>query len=60
LSSKNVFLCVLFSTNEQEIPISPFRIKVDPSHDANKVKAEGPGLSKTGQFHFQQLKLEKY
>jgi len=51
---------VLFLTNEQEIPISPFRIKVDPSHDANKVKAEGPGLSKTGQFHFQQLKLEKY
>lgn len=33
---------------EQEIPISPFRIKVDPSHDAAKVRAEGPGLNKTG------------
>lgn len=33
---------------KQEIPISPFRIKVDPSHDAAKVRAEGPGLNKTG------------
>jgi len=32
----------------QEIPTSPFRVKVDPSHDASKVKAEGPGLSKAG------------
>lgn len=32
----------------QEIPASPFRVKVDPSHDASKVKAEGPGLSKAG------------
>ncbi|XP_028669033.1 filamin-C isoform X4 [Erpetoichthys calabaricus] len=39
-------IMVLFA--DQEIPLSPFRIKVDPSHDANKVKAEGPGLSKTG------------
>uniref|UniRef100_A0AAR2KMX2 Calponin-homology (CH) domain-containing protein n=1 Tax=Pygocentrus nattereri TaxID=42514 RepID=A0AAR2KMX2_PYGNA len=39
-------IMVLFA--DQEIPISPFRIKVDPSHDANKVKAEGPGLCKTG------------
>ncbi|RXM30856.1 Filamin-C [Acipenser ruthenus] len=39
-------IMVLFA--DQEIPMSPFRIKVDPSHDANKVKAEGPGLSKTG------------
>uniref|UniRef100_A0A8D0GGW0 Filamin B n=1 Tax=Sphenodon punctatus TaxID=8508 RepID=A0A8D0GGW0_SPHPU len=31
-----------------EIPASPFRVKVEPSHDASKVKAEGPGLSKTG------------
>uniref|UniRef100_A0A8V1AEP3 Filamin B n=1 Tax=Gallus gallus TaxID=9031 RepID=A0A8V1AEP3_CHICK len=29
----------------EEIPASPFRVKVDPSHDASKVKAEGPGLS---------------
>lgn len=35
---------------QQEIPISPFRIKVDPSHDAAKVRAEGPGLSKTGEL----------
>lgn len=33
----------------QEIPISPFCIKVEPSHDAGKVKAEGPGLSRTGE-----------
>ncbi|XP_060095708.1 filamin-B isoform X2 [Heteronotia binoei] len=32
----------------EEIPTSPFRVKVEPSHDASKVKAEGPGLSKTG------------
>eukprot|EP00062_Callorhinchus_milii_P024180 gi/632983815/ref/XP_007908833.1/ PREDICTED: filamin-B [Callorhinchus milii] len=32
----------------EEIPISPFRVKVEPSHDASKVKAEGPGLNKTG------------
>ncbi|XP_074861976.1 filamin-B isoform X3 [Carettochelys insculpta] len=32
----------------EEIPASPFRVKVDPSHDATKVKAEGPGLTKTG------------
>ncbi|XP_060545302.1 filamin-C isoform X4 [Pantherophis guttatus] len=39
-------IMVLFAT--QEIPISPFHIKVDPSHDASKVKAEGPGLNRTG------------
>nr|XP_033814124.1 filamin-C isoform X2 [Geotrypetes seraphini] len=39
-------IMVLFA--DQEIPISPFRIKVDPSHDATKVKAEGPGLNRTG------------
>ncbi|XP_075143986.1 filamin-B isoform X3 [Leptodactylus fuscus] len=32
----------------EEMPSSPFRIKVDPSHDASKVKAEGPGLNKSG------------
>ncbi|KAM8931054.1 filamin-B isoform 2-T2 [Pelodytes ibericus] len=32
----------------EEIPTSPFRVKVDPSHDASKVKAEGPGLNKSG------------
>ncbi|XP_020655556.3 filamin-B isoform X1 [Pogona vitticeps] len=32
----------------EEIPTSPFRVKVEPSHDASKVKAEGPGLSRTG------------
>uniref|UniRef100_A0A671M2C9 Filamin-C-like n=1 Tax=Sinocyclocheilus anshuiensis TaxID=1608454 RepID=A0A671M2C9_9TELE len=39
-------IMVLFA--DQEIPNSPFKVKVDPSHDAGKVKAEGPGLSKTG------------
>uniref|UniRef100_A0A6Q2WZT7 Calponin-homology (CH) domain-containing protein n=1 Tax=Esox lucius TaxID=8010 RepID=A0A6Q2WZT7_ESOLU len=38
-------IMVLFA--EQEIPISPFRVKVDPSHDAGRVRAEGPGLNKT-------------
>ncbi|KAM4612801.1 filamin B a [Polymixia lowei] len=37
---------VLFT--DQEVPQSPFRVKVDPSHDASKVKAEGPGLAQTG------------
>uniref|UniRef100_A0A8C1VFZ4 Filamin B n=1 Tax=Cyprinus carpio TaxID=7962 RepID=A0A8C1VFZ4_CYPCA len=37
---------VLFT--DQEIPASPFRVKVDPSHDASKVKAEGPGLARAG------------
>ncbi len=32
----------------QEIPVSPFHVKVDPSHDASKVKAEGPGLARAG------------
>ncbi|XP_039626735.1 filamin-B isoform X2 [Polypterus senegalus] len=31
-----------------EIPTSPFDVKVEPSHDASKVKAEGPGLNKRG------------
>ncbi|XP_023808143.1 filamin-C isoform X2 [Oryzias latipes] len=39
-------IMVLFG--DQEIPISPFRIKVDPSHNAAKVRAEGPGLDQTG------------
>ncbi|XP_077196543.1 filamin-C isoform X2 [Paroedura picta] len=39
-------IMVLFAN--QEIPISPFHIKVDPSHDASKVRAEGPGLCRTG------------
>ncbi|XP_051961260.1 filamin-A-like isoform X2 [Xyrauchen texanus] len=39
-------IMVLFA--DQAIPMTPIRIKVDPSHDASKVKAEGPGLSRTG------------
>uniref|UniRef100_A0A8D0ASI1 Filamin B n=1 Tax=Sander lucioperca TaxID=283035 RepID=A0A8D0ASI1_SANLU len=37
---------VLFT--DKEVPQSPFNVKVDPSHDASKVKAEGPGLARTG------------
>lgn len=37
---------VLFA--DQATPTSPIRVKVEPSHDASKVKAEGPGLSRTG------------
>ncbi|XP_034731697.1 filamin-A isoform X1 [Etheostoma cragini] len=39
-------IMVLFA--DQAIPMTPIRIKVDPSHDASKVKAEGPGLSRSG------------
>ncbi|XP_051545387.1 filamin-C-like [Myxocyprinus asiaticus] len=39
-------IMVLFA--DQETPSSPFKVKVDPSHDAGKVRAEGPGLNKTG------------
>uniref|UniRef100_A0A3Q3M388 Filamin C, gamma a (actin binding protein 280) n=1 Tax=Labrus bergylta TaxID=56723 RepID=A0A3Q3M388_9LABR len=39
-------IMVLFA--EQEISVSPFKVKVDPSHDAGKVRAEGPGINKTG------------
>ncbi|XP_029007336.1 filamin-B isoform X2 [Betta splendens] len=37
---------VLFT--DKEVPQSPFLVKVDPSHDALKVKAEGPGLARAG------------
>uniref|UniRef100_A0A2K6DR87 Filamin A n=1 Tax=Macaca nemestrina TaxID=9545 RepID=A0A2K6DR87_MACNE len=39
-------IMVLFA--DQATPTSPIRVKVEPSHDASKVKAEGPGLSRTG------------
>ncbi|XP_043936269.1 filamin-A isoform X2 [Protopterus annectens] len=39
-------IMILFA--DQAIPTSPVRVKVDPSHDASKVKAEGPGLNKSG------------
>uniref|UniRef100_A0A8C4EM37 Filamin B n=1 Tax=Dicentrarchus labrax TaxID=13489 RepID=A0A8C4EM37_DICLA len=35
---------VLFT--DKEVPQSPFHVKVEPSHDASKVKAEGPGLAR--------------
>ncbi|NXS72476.1 FLNC protein, partial [Pandion haliaetus] len=33
---------------DQEVPRSPFKIKVLPAHDASKVRASGPGLSTSG------------
>ncbi|XP_071657326.1 filamin-A isoform X2 [Patagioenas fasciata] len=39
-------IMVLFA--DQATPTSPIRLKVDPAHDASKVKAEGPGLSRSG------------
>ncbi|TFJ96769.1 Filamin-C [Platysternon megacephalum] len=33
---------------DQEVPRSPFKVKVLPTHDASKVKASGPGLNTTG------------
>lgn len=32
--------------------MTPIRIKVDPSHDASKVKAEGPGISRSGKTDY--------
>lgn len=29
-------------------PISPYKVKVLPTHDASKVRASGPGLNTTG------------
>ncbi|XP_035238872.1 LOW QUALITY PROTEIN: filamin-A-like [Anguilla anguilla] len=39
-------IMVLFA--DQAVPMSPIRIRVDPSHDASRVTAEGPGLSRRG------------
>ncbi|XP_061075781.1 filamin-A-like isoform X1 [Conger conger] len=39
-------IMVLFA--DQAIPMTPLRVKVDPAHDASKVKAEGRGLSRSG------------
>uniref|UniRef100_A0A3P9I3H5 Filamin A, alpha (actin binding protein 280) n=1 Tax=Oryzias latipes TaxID=8090 RepID=A0A3P9I3H5_ORYLA len=39
-------IMVLFA--DQTIPMTPVRIKVDPSHDASRVKTDGPGLSRSG------------
>ncbi|XP_075434429.1 filamin-A isoform X5 [Ascaphus truei] len=39
-------IMVLFAG--QATPMSPIHIKVDPSHDASKVKADGPGLNRSG------------
>ncbi|KAM6320917.1 LOW QUALITY PROTEIN: filamin-C [Aegotheles albertisi] len=33
---------------DQEVPRSPFKVKVTPSHDASKVRASGPGLGASG------------
>nr|XP_054093951.1 filamin-A-like isoform X2 [Callithrix jacchus] len=33
---------------DEEVPQSPFKVKVLPSHDGSKVKASGPGLNTTG------------
>uniref|UniRef100_A0A8C4N1W2 Calponin-homology (CH) domain-containing protein n=1 Tax=Eptatretus burgeri TaxID=7764 RepID=A0A8C4N1W2_EPTBU len=46
LAAGRYTIMVLFA--DEELPNSPYRIKVDPSHDVHKVKAEGPGVSKTG------------
>uniref|UniRef100_A0A8C3CZJ3 Filamin A n=1 Tax=Cairina moschata TaxID=8855 RepID=A0A8C3CZJ3_CAIMO len=39
-------IMVLFA--DQPTPSSPIRVRVDAAHDASKVKAEGPGLSRSG------------
>uniref|UniRef100_A0A8C4QEV7 Filamin C n=1 Tax=Eptatretus burgeri TaxID=7764 RepID=A0A8C4QEV7_EPTBU len=33
---------------DQEVPRSPFKVKVLPTHDASKVRASGPGLAAAG------------
>lgn len=40
------------SARLQEVPQSPFMVKVEPSHDASKVKAKGPGLAPSGESSF--------
>ena len=42
---------VLFA--EQEVPESPITVNVTPSHNANLVRADGPGITKDGKkcFH---------
>ncbi|KAK1799532.1 hypothetical protein P4O66_000414 [Electrophorus voltai] len=42
------FLTIKVLFTDKEIPVSPFRVKVDPSHDSSKVEAEGPGLARAG------------
>ncbi|XP_023664499.2 filamin-A-like isoform X2 [Paramormyrops kingsleyae] len=42
----NYTIMALFA--DQPVPATPIKIKVDPSHDASKVKAEGPGLERNG------------
>ncbi|KTF84608.1 hypothetical protein cypCar_00011011, partial [Cyprinus carpio] len=39
-------VCVKYA--DQEVPRSPFKIKVLPAHDASKVRASGPGLNASG------------
>lgn len=45
------------SISTQEVPQSPFLVNVDPSHDAAKVKAEGPGLARTGKLRHMMTSL---
>ncbi|XP_076819806.1 filamin-A-like isoform X4 [Clavelina lepadiformis] len=33
---------------DDEIPRSPYRVRVQPTHDASKVKCSGPGVAATG------------
>ncbi|KAI1892164.1 hypothetical protein AGOR_G00130450 [Albula goreensis] len=42
----NYTIMVLFA--EQAVPMTPIRVKVDPSHDASRVTAEGPGAEQEG------------
>lgn len=50
----SLFWLLMKFLSYQEIPISPFKVKVDPSHDAGKVRAEGPGLNKIGEIYSSQ------
>uniref|UniRef100_A0A4W6F7P1 Filamin C n=1 Tax=Lates calcarifer TaxID=8187 RepID=A0A4W6F7P1_LATCA len=47
IPTKPIKHTIIITWGEVNVPNSPFR--VDPSHDAAKVRAEGPGLNKTGE-----------
>lgn len=36
------------SASLSSLPLSPYKVKVLPTHDASKVRASGPGLNTTG------------
>lgn len=42
------FSCLCLSGASSPLPVSPYKVKVLPTHDASKVRCSGPGLNTTG------------